>query len=54
MHIIIYGKDYTDYDKNLQVFICGGEDLKLYKFDYETGMEIGRPTKTYYKHLLKK
>jgi len=25
-------------DKN--VFVCGGDDLKLYKFDYETGQEI--------------
>lgn len=23
------------------VFVCGGEDLKMYKFDYATGMEIG-------------
>jgi hypothetical protein len=22
--------------------VCGGEDLKLYKYDYETGIEIGR------------
>merc|ERR1719219_3393609 len=21
-------------------FVCGGEDLKLYKFDYQTGIEI--------------
>lgn len=24
-----------------QMFVCGGEDFKLYKFDYETGNEIG-------------
>jgi len=22
------------------IFVCGGEDLKLYKFDYQTGLEI--------------
>merc|ERR1711962_168091 len=22
------------------IFVCGGEDLKLYKFDYQTGIEI--------------
>lgn len=26
--------------KDNKVFICGGEDVKLYKFDYETGIEI--------------
>jgi len=26
--------------KNKQVLVCGGEDLKLYKFDYEEGTEI--------------
>merc|ERR1719331_415534 len=25
-------------DKN--IFVCGGEDLKLYKFDYNSGQEI--------------
>ena len=25
----------------LKIFVCGGEDLKLYKYDYETGIEIG-------------
>jgi hypothetical protein len=24
------------------IFICGGEDLKMYKFDYTTGTEIGK------------
>lgn len=23
------------------IFVCGGEDLKMYKFDYTTGCEIG-------------
>lgn len=23
-----------------EIFVCGGEDLKLYKFDYATGIEI--------------
>merc|ERR1712141_742865 len=23
-----------------EIFVCGGEDLKLYKFDYQTGLEI--------------
>jgi len=27
--------------KEKGVFVCGGEDLKLYKFDYDTGKEIG-------------
>ncbi len=27
--------------KEKNVFVCGGEDLKLYKFDYDTGKEIG-------------
>ncbi len=26
--------------KEKSVFVCGGEDLKLYKFDFETGREI--------------
>merc|ERR1712107_474556 len=25
---------------NKDIFVCGGEDLKLYKFDYNTGIEI--------------
>jgi len=25
---------------NKDIFVCGGEDLKLYKFDYSTGIEI--------------
>ena len=25
-----------------QVFVCGGEDFKMYKFDYGTGVEIGK------------
>jgi hypothetical protein len=24
------------------IFVCGGEDLKMYKFDYTTGTEIGK------------
>lgn len=23
------------------IFVCGGEDFKMYKFDYATGAEIG-------------
>lgn len=23
-------------------FVCGGEDLKVYKFDYNTGTELGK------------
>lgn len=23
------------------IFVCGGDDLKMYKFDYATGNEIG-------------
>lgn len=23
------------------VFVCGGDDFKMYKFDYENGNEIG-------------
>ena len=23
------------------VFVCGGEDFKMYKFDFATGLEIG-------------
>merc|ERR1712170_299418 len=23
-----------------EIFVCGGEDLKLYKFDYQTGIEL--------------
>jgi serine-threonine kinase receptor-associated protein len=26
-------------DKSM--FVCGGEDLKVYKYDYATGNEIG-------------
>lgn len=24
------------------VFVCGGDDFKMYKFDYETGAEMGK------------
>lgn len=24
------------------VFVCGGEDFKMYKFEYETGTELGK------------
>ena len=27
-------------NKAQDLFVCGGEDLKLYKFDYQTGIEI--------------
>lgn len=23
------------------VFVCGGEDFKMYKYDYNTGIELG-------------
>ncbi len=26
--------------KEKNIFVCGGEDLKLYKFDFDTGKEI--------------
>lgn len=26
------------------IFVCGGDDLKMYKFDYATGAEIGNYT----------
>jgi hypothetical protein len=25
-----------------KIFICGGEDFKLYKYNFETGTEIGK------------
>ena len=28
--------------KDNSIFVCGGEDLKLYKYNYETGTEIGK------------
>ena len=27
-----------------KIFVCGGEDFKLYKYNYETGTEIGKNT----------
>jgi len=24
------------------IFVCGGEDFKIYKYDFETGMELGK------------
>ena len=30
--------------KDNSIFVCGGEDLKLYKYNYETGTEIGKYT----------
>lgn len=24
------------------IFVCGGDDLKMYKFDFATGTEIGK------------
>jgi len=24
-----------------QVFVCGGEDFKMYKYDFNTGAELG-------------
>lgn len=29
-------------NENKKVFVCGGEDFKMYKFDYETGEELGK------------
>ena len=28
--------------KDNSIFVCGGEDLKLYKYNYELGIEIGK------------
>ena len=28
--------------KDNSIFVCGGDDLKLYKYNYETGTEIGK------------
>lgn len=28
------------------IFVCGGDDLKVYKFDYTTGTEIGKKKTT--------
>ena len=27
--------------KDNSIFVCGGDDLKIYKYNYETGTEIG-------------
>jgi len=27
------------------IFVCGGEDFKMYKYDYITGNEIGKRQK---------
>jgi serine-threonine kinase receptor-associated protein len=24
------------------MFVCGGEDFKIYKYDYDTGIELGK------------
>ena len=31
----------VDLHPDKSVFVCGGEDFKLYKFDYNTGLEMG-------------
>ena len=31
----------ASYNAELGVFVCGGEDFKMYKFDYNTGTELG-------------
>ena len=31
--------------KENKIFVCGGEDLKLYKYNYDTGEEIGKTYK---------
>lgn len=28
------------------IFVCGGEDFKIYKYNFETGVEIGMLSKT--------
>lgn len=33
--------------ENKKVFVCGGEDFKMYKFDYETGEELGELYRSY-------
>ena len=37
--------------KDNSIFVCGGEDLKLYKYNYETGTEIGNLFCINYKQL---
>jgi hypothetical protein len=32
-----------------QVFVCGGEDFKMYKFDFTSGMELGEFLQAYWK-----
>ena len=34
--------------KDNSMFVCGGEDLKLYKYNYELGIEIGKYLIQYY------
>ncbi len=31
----------ADLHPDKSVFVCGGEDFKMYKFDYNTGLEMG-------------
>lgn len=26
---------------DMSIFVCGGEDFKIYKYDYNTGAELG-------------
>ena len=33
--------------KENRIFVCGGEDLKLYKYNYDTGEEIGKKSANY-------
>jgi hypothetical protein len=40
----------TSLHPNSSIFVCGGDDFKMYKFDYKTGQEIG---KFYYLFSLK-
>lgn len=37
----VYSASYLP-DKN--IFVCGGEDFKMYKYEYSTGEELGTPT----------
>ena len=32
-----------------KIFVCGGDDFKLYKYNYETGVEIGKNVKNDFK-----
>lgn len=35
-----------------EVFVCGGDDLRMYKFDYNTGAELGKTFNSTFKNFL--